>query len=50
MEKYISLWDAASRTYTSRVSRESKKMGVQNAVQLGSFASGSSEGGSTLAG
>ncbi|GAB1191165.1 Tim10/DDP family zinc finger-domain-containing protein [Aspergillus pseudonomiae] len=27
MEKYISFWNTASRTYVSRVSRESKRLG-----------------------
>ncbi|KAE8378363.1 Tim10/DDP family zinc finger-domain-containing protein [Aspergillus bertholletiae] len=34
MEKYISFWNAASRTYVSRVARESKRLGGAESLAM----------------
>ena len=41
MEKYISLWNVASRSYITRVGKESKKYGAQETIAMNSLASGS---------
>jgi import inner membrane translocase subunit TIM13 len=46
MEKYISFWNAASRTYIARIAKESKKAGAQDTVAMNSLATGSSDAGS----
>ncbi|OJJ32353.1 hypothetical protein ASPWEDRAFT_75191, partial [Aspergillus wentii DTO 134E9] len=38
MEKYISLWNTTSRTYISRVGKESKKLGGENTIAMNSMA------------
>ncbi|KKK14215.1 hypothetical protein P175DRAFT_0533912 [Aspergillus ochraceoroseus IBT 24754] len=40
MEKYISLWNATSRTYIARVATESKKLGGQDTIAMNSLATG----------
>ncbi|KAJ9209040.1 hypothetical protein DTO166G4_8075 [Paecilomyces variotii] len=42
MEKYISTWNTVSRTYISRVSKESKKLGGQDSAAMASMATGGS--------
>ncbi|EAW14074.1 protein translocase subunit TIM13 [Aspergillus clavatus NRRL 1] len=38
MEKYISLWNTASRTYIARVTAESKKLGGQDTIAMNELA------------
>lgn len=40
MEKYISLWNVASRSYITRVGKESKKYGGQDIVAMNSLGAG----------
>ncbi|KAA8650739.1 hypothetical protein EYZ11_005034 [Aspergillus tanneri] len=44
MEKYINLWNVASRTYIARVAQESKKMGGQDTVAMNSLATSPTDG------
>lgn len=48
MEKYISLWNTASKTYISRVAQESKKLGATNQLQFAQGQDGS--GGNSVVG
>ncbi|EYE97697.1 protein translocase subunit TIM13 [Aspergillus ruber CBS 135680] len=40
MEKYISLWNVASKSYIARVGKESKKYGSQETIAMNSLATG----------
>ncbi|KAH8424719.1 protein translocase subunit [Aspergillus melleus] len=44
MEKYISMWNVASRSYVARVAVESKKAGgAQETINMNALATGSSD-------
>lgn len=40
MEKYISMWNVASKSYIARVGKESKKYGAQDTIAMNSLATG----------
>ncbi|KAF9893733.1 protein translocase subunit [Aspergillus nanangensis] len=48
MEKYISFWNVASRTYIARIAKESKKAGGQDTVAMNSLATAPSGAGDSL--